>query len=308
MPASHACGCRDCQAFLTAMGRTRPTSRQACPASHLSLDCAAQHNLCTAATTGGVRRCLGSANAHETRGSSVRSLGKTTASLARYRRQWQTLAAMAARSKASNEGPPVQSRLARRHGFRLQPRRLAHVGVPPRAPAALAGPGGRPARLHAERGGVRPWSGLVDARRPLRFRRAVPGAGAREQPESLLQLVPARRHDAGRRGGAVDQADGRAGRRRPRHRPAARLRHGPLGRRGHDGRRCLRPTRTCSRAAPSSRACPTAAATTVQEAFESMFQSAPRRPGNGATSSARPRPTGDPGPGCPSGTAAWTRR
>ena len=41
----------------------------------------------------------------------MRSLGKTTASLARYRRQWETLAAMAARSKALNEGPPIQSRL-----------------------------------------------------------------------------------------------------------------------------------------------------------------------------------------------------
>jgi poly(hydroxyalkanoate) depolymerase family esterase len=41
----------------------------------------------------------------------VRSLGKTTAFLSRYRRQWQTLTAMAARTNEAKGGPPVESRL-----------------------------------------------------------------------------------------------------------------------------------------------------------------------------------------------------
>ena len=51
----------------------------------------------------------------------MRSLGKTTASLARFRRQWQTLSPMAARSSASNNEHPVEGRLRAVSGFGSNP-------------------------------------------------------------------------------------------------------------------------------------------------------------------------------------------
>ena len=74
---------------------------------------------------------------------------------------------------------------------------------------------------------------LVDSRRFTWVRCALPRAAARQQRQSLLQLVRARRYPPRLRRGAVDPPDGRGDSRCARHRSQPHLRDRPFGRRRH---------------------------------------------------------------------------
>ena len=165
----------------------------------------------------------------------MRKLGQTISALNRYRRHWSTLLqSTGAKGRARHAIHCHASHRTDR--LRLQPRRVADVHLRAEKPESRAGAGRRAARLHAIGRQLRHRRGLVHARRSLRLRAAAPRADPGEQSEDLLQLVPARRHRARRRRGAVDPADDREDDRRAWRRPRPRVHHRALGRRRDDGR------------------------------------------------------------------------
>ena len=165
----------------------------------------------------------------------VRKLGQTIATMARYRRHWSTLLQTTGAHRATAEPRASSDHLTELTGFGSNPgalRMFTHapknLGPSPALVVVLHGCTQSAGSYDLGAG----WSTLADR---YGFVLLLPEQTPANNPKTLLQLVPARRHHARSGRGAVDPPDDREDDRRARHRPRPRVHHRALGRRRDGG-------------------------------------------------------------------------
>jgi poly(hydroxyalkanoate) depolymerase family esterase len=116
----------------------------------------------------------------------VLGLGQTTDKLARYRHQWERFLAASKASRAAADAGAPQATLFPSGRASFEPRQSSHADVCARAPAGECTARRRATRLHADRHQLRCRRGLVDPCGAARLRPAAAGAASREHPNTCF--------------------------------------------------------------------------------------------------------------------------